>query len=926
MDRSATLYSLDSNATSSSDTTSSGYVARGIGSIFSRAIYAIGELALQGIENLVVLTRIYFIAQMLPNESAMNLKEVERLYRDLFEFSRQDLHLGSIRNLALRIIFRRICSRETDYLIRGVNKEPPKKRKRFLEDLVTMLDPIRLGSTAPKEGKGNVVAIAYKRCLSSTEVHSLVPFIEFCDKLAHSPELSTVIHLLEAGLLDFLLHAYDTGFHDPFAKSGRTSVFKTACVALIETIRELDIQPTVSNHPVFSWVSISSHSPVSRANNRGEGLTLQTDGSTRAPSLPPLSSSRSPLLLSFPDLGSPTGSTPSHVSPDLSPESFAVDSPLEIESPRSPRIDRPLPPLPFNNRILTPTHLKVNEFGSRFLPHTKSPIRCLLALESDKLLLIGHDNGLSVIDTFPHERSEDGSLVINGPDEAQARTIWTGKSVLQLSILEKGESNGEGAVLALVGPSALHSSDTKATGLGHSIRIYNLASLVSLAKWAATQKSDSPLDLGRLCKGRANKSPSRRMNSILKSLKCHSGKLSGALYDDLFSPSPVDDSKLVLEPSPFLVLDQRSTEWDMVDETSQLRWTKDFVSLITPLSTLHVVTYALWNYELHGTSGGCLLAVATRSTILLYESSAANRKFEFVKVIAELALPSCPGSITFCQQAADPKNIPAPAKPSDPPTFACDEHLSLFVVFNKKASYIRLADSTVRKAELHRGDQRSTTSDTWTTSTLRSRLSLDDSLKWIPPVQCPTPGRLGSANSITILTRGKNTHIVPCPIPVGSSSIPPIFATIWKSVPSSVSARVSVSTVSGSYFLQLIALGGEAGLEVQEIPLSLLQNSGQVAAPVEVVPLWKEEDLGGYTGFLCNGGHWDQSHHLYHRQHLSSLWRSPSAGSPDSHVEEYAMTKQMKEEQGLYGWYRKGVEDWRVFWVGGSRTNVGEER
>jgi len=67
------------------------------------------------------------------------------------------------------------------------------------------------------------------------------------------------------------------------------------------------------------------------------------------------------------------------------------------------------------------------QFGSRFLPHTTSPIRCLLPLLSDKLLLIGHDEGLSVLDMFPQEWTETGGIAIKGPDEAQARLIWRGE-------------------------------------------------------------------------------------------------------------------------------------------------------------------------------------------------------------------------------------------------------------------------------------------------------------------------------------------------------------------------------------------------------------------------------------------------------------------------------------------------------------------
>lgn len=43
-------------------------------------------------------------------------------------------------------------------------------------------------------------------------------------------------------------------------------------------------------------------------------------------------------------------------------------------------------------------------------------------------MLIGHDEGLSVLDMFPQEWSESGAgITIKGPDEARARLIWRGE-------------------------------------------------------------------------------------------------------------------------------------------------------------------------------------------------------------------------------------------------------------------------------------------------------------------------------------------------------------------------------------------------------------------------------------------------------------------------------------------------------------------
>ena len=45
----------------------------------------------------------------------------------------------------------------------------------------------------------------------------------------------------------------------------------------------------------------------------------------------------------------------------------------------------------------------------------------------DRMLLIGHDEGLSVLNFFPREYSESGELTTKGPDEAESRLIWRGE-------------------------------------------------------------------------------------------------------------------------------------------------------------------------------------------------------------------------------------------------------------------------------------------------------------------------------------------------------------------------------------------------------------------------------------------------------------------------------------------------------------------
>ncbi|KAG6861983.1 hypothetical protein C0995_009167 [Termitomyces sp. Mi166 len=583
-------------------------------------------------------------------------------------------------------------------------------------------------------------------------------------------------------------------------------------------------------------------------------------------------------------------------------ENLHIASPSAESSKPSP----PLPILPFPSEKLLPTHLRVNQFGSRFLPHTTSPIRCLLPLESDRFLLIGHDKGLSVLDTFPEEWSEDGSLSVKGPDEAQARLIWTGESVIDMSLLEvenTGEGTQQGVVLALVGPEP----DAKEADTIRTLRDSpaGLTSTLALASATIAYKTisstSSPRRHGRL-------SPNRR--------------------------------------------DTSESSWDIIEDLP-LRWATDFVPLAgSRLLNLSVLSYALWKDETRK-GRGHLLAIATKNNILLYETPKGERAFRFVK---EFYTPLQPRSLTFFKQSVQDVNRSisdvTPSKlftshrrtestntvrgndssRASIPSIILDygTHLSLFVIFDKKASWIRITDSAVGEIELydvggqHRGEAS-------TSSFRKSRISFDVAHplpKWILPVQCTLPlqHRPGMTREVVLITRGTTTHIVPSPLPIGTSSSPPLSIVTWRFPLATISARISMESGSSPPFLQLIGLGGENGIQVQEISLSFL-GSGETRAMHGDEPRRADEDLGGDSGFLCTGGHWDQSHHLFHRQRLSRSYTAMSTVSANSFasMESQDLLEKMKKERGVYAWCRKGLEDWRVLWVGGPLTGDVED-
>lgn len=268
-------------------------------------------------------------------------------------------------------------------------------------------------------------------------------------------------------------------------------------------------------------------------------------------------------------------------------------------------------------------------------------------------------------------------------------------------------------------------------------------------------------------------------------------------------------------------------------------------------------------------------------------------------------------------------------------------HLGIFVVFDKKAGWIRIADSAVGELELHDSgnsqQQRSgdSSSPVLTTSGVlrsRSRVSLEGhnnhthtTARWVPPVHCELPSlrQPGMMTKVLLLTKAKQTHIVPYPLPIGPSSYPPLYKVSWSSAPTSISARLCGPFVENGNmfppFLQLIAFSSENGIEVQEVSLSFL-GKGKGKARFEE-PVCAEEDLGGESGFLCRGGHWDR------RQVLNRSYSFASMVSQDSFdsTESGELAAKLKREEGVYGWCRKGLQDWRVFWVGGSLSREGND-
>ena len=96
----------------------------------------------------------------------------------------------------------------------------------------------------------------------------------------------------------------------------------------------------------------------------------------------------------------------------------------------------------------------------------------------------------------------------------------------------------------------------------------------------------------------------------------------------------------------------------------------------------------------------------------------------------------------------------------------------------------------------------------------------------------------------------------------------------------------------------------ELGVEVQELPLPLYaKGKGRGRGPSR-----GQLDVGGDAGYLLRSG-------LWHKRAQAMLSRQESFMSTDS--VSTVQPDRRHPEFGFYGWSRRGLNDWRVFWLGG---------
>ncbi|KAI0698561.1 hypothetical protein BC835DRAFT_1268782 [Cytidiella melzeri] len=619
-------------------------------------------------------------------------------------------------------------------------------------------------------------------------------------------------------------------------------------------------------------------------------------------------------------------------------------------------------PAPSIGEVLSPTHLAVHQFGSRFLPHTTSPIRCLLPILNDSLLLIGHDDGMSVLNMFPKEWTDKG-LSEHGPNDAQVHHIWVGEGVYQMSLLEAestGEGTPQGVVLALAGGEGGSPKDQESV---RAIRMYNLASLINLAKWATVQPPGVlPLSMDSLGVGKytSNGRSHHKIPSIskgLKNIKLDSPMMQSPHTRDLHGSTSSFNAvpgSLPFKPEPHRTDSNESaatidSSWDVVEDLP-IRWAMDYVPLAPPGTRLcgtSVVCYDVWR-ESTGSGrsrGAAYLAVVVKTNILLYHAPKGERAFRFIK---DFYMPLSARNVIFVQQSVqDVTRSPSDVGPRTRGSPSHSRHmkgvsvggstpfyptqLSMFVIFEKKAGLIRIADSAVGEVELYDdplGNLQplltATASSSSGSLSRRSRSSWDGSkgfvrdskAPWIAPTKINIPSstnRSSFSQNMYILTRGKTSHILPYPLPANIPTTPPYRTMHWTAPPTHVRTRTCRPQDDTPPFLQIIAFG-EYGIEVQEMDLSsITQKKGKERA--EELRCAQTDVGGADTGFLISGGHWDAQ--IFPEYSPSTICETFDSVSELS-TEELADVLQAHE--GIYGWVRKGHGDWRIIWLGGGHT------
>ncbi|KAK7442757.1 hypothetical protein VKT23_016004 [Stygiomarasmius scandens] len=223
---------------------------RGPGSLAGKVILNLGRITLRGVEKIIINRKLYVIGQ-----SRFEARSPE-IYKDVLELSRQGMYSDTIHFEAMRFLVKRIASGQTEHLVDALRKWYSVEVRLLLSELIACFDAAIQSPSGPIDPIIQAYKLGLSASITADKDHSFIPFINFLRSLVSvtpSPFSPSSI-VFEAGLLDFLLHLYATGFRDPLAPIAdgmdyhHKPALSIACNSLLIAIYQNDHRGAMAGH------------------------------------------------------------------------------------------------------------------------------------------------------------------------------------------------------------------------------------------------------------------------------------------------------------------------------------------------------------------------------------------------------------------------------------------------------------------------------------------------------------------------------------------------------------------------------------------------------------------------------------------------------------------------------------------------------
>ncbi|KAL0955335.1 hypothetical protein HGRIS_004218 [Hohenbuehelia grisea] len=210
----------------------------GPGTLSGKAIKALGEATLRGVEKVVIRWRLATINSSLnrnPDSPSGSVDKLEKILDDVLELSRLDFYTPKVRQQALRLIMMQIGSLETTQLIKCVVKWPAEEIQIFLSEFM-MCMPLLWNDVDAPDYQWELLEL-YKSSQSASAEHPLIPFLTFLQQLSEAgPDACHAI--ISGGYLNLLSDMYEYHSLD-FGESDDQSIIAasviTSCNSVLST-------------------------------------------------------------------------------------------------------------------------------------------------------------------------------------------------------------------------------------------------------------------------------------------------------------------------------------------------------------------------------------------------------------------------------------------------------------------------------------------------------------------------------------------------------------------------------------------------------------------------------------------------------------------------------------------------------------------